>query len=250
MRRAVTTVAVTGANGFIGGRLVERLKAMPDMEVLPLVRTDGPGVLREALANADAVAHMAGVTRPREFTEFEQGNRLLTEGLADAVRAAGVHPLILFASTIRAAEDTEYGRTKKAAENALSRLGKEAGCAVAIFRLGQVFGRGARPYYNAITATLLADAAQGRVTRLERPGDPIELVDVADVVDAFAAVIARPITGTAVLTVERSYRTSVGAVAELAERFGRGEAPDTGQPMQVALFDAYRGYAEADLSAN
>jgi len=240
------TVAVTGANGFIGGRLLARLDGVAGVAAIPLTRGTDPEVAQAALGRADVVAHMAGVTRPRTFEEFDQGNRQLTEGLAEAIRSGGTAPLILFASTVRAVEDTEYGRTKKAAEDALVGLAHDTGCRLVIFRLAQVFGRGARPYYNAISATLLADAAQGQATRLERPGDPIEVVDVADVTDAFAAVIAHPpAERTSILTVDPSHRTTVGALAEIAGRFGRGDRPDPARPIEVALFDAFQGYREA-----
>lgn len=239
------TVAVTGANGFIGGRLLARLDGAPGVVATPLTRGTDPEIARVALARADVVAHMAGVTRPRAFEEFDQGNRRLTEDLAGAIRASRTAPLILFASTVRAVEDTEYGRTKRAAEDALLGLANDTGCRVAIFRLTQVFGRGARPYYNAISATLLADAAQGRATRLERPDDQIEVVDVADVAEAFAASIVHPpAERTGILTVEPSHRTTVGILAEIAGRFGRGDRPNPDQPMEVALFDAFQGYRE------
>ena len=248
MPTGLTTIAVTGANGFIGSRLCAWLRERGDV-VMPLVRGTEPAALHDALARADVIAHMAGVTRPREMHEFDQGNRQLTEQVADAVRHAGTAPLILFASTVRAIEDTEYGRTKRAAEDALLSLAADTGAHVAIFRLAQVFGRGARPYYNAITATLLADAAQGRATVLNSPDDAIELVDVADVVRAMIATIdARPAV-TGLLTAEPVHRTTVGAVAAIAARFGRGTPPNPASPLEVALFDAFAGYRDEFSSA-
>lgn len=244
----VRTIAVTGANGFIGKRLCERLRAEARFEVLALVRATDAATFNATIARADVVAHMAGVTRPKEIREFDEGNRQLTQALAAAIARGGRRPLILFASTVRAREDTEYGRTKRAAEEVLLRLGEQMGAVIAVFRLGQVFGRGARPYYNAISATLLADAAQGRKTSLNRPDDPIELVDVAAVIDALVQAIEHPSGSSGIVYIPGSHHTTVGSVAEIAARFGAGDPPRPGQPLEAALFRAFEGYV-GDFSA-
>lgn len=237
------SVVVTGATGFIGSRLCFRL-AEAGHDVRPIRRHDGDAALLAALRNADAVAHCAGVTRPRLPQEFDEGNAQLTRQLAVAIRAAGSRPLVLFTSSVRAAEDTHYGRTKKLAEDELIALSNDDGCVVGIFRLPQIFGRGARPHYNSIVATILADAAAGRETRIDNPGAPLELVDVADVVPALVATVARPPTRSGQLTVSPTYSSSVGQIAAIAAGFRDRRGGDDLDGLEAALWDAYCGYVE------
>ena len=55
---------VTGATGFLGGRLVAKLRARGD-EVVPLDRRTSPlsdrNALRKAMTGCDAVFHLAAV---------------------------------------------------------------------------------------------------------------------------------------------------------------------------------------------
>ena len=72
----------------------------------------------------------------------------------------------------------------------------------------------------------------------------IEVVDVADVVDALITTIVQLPATTGILTVEPSYRTTVGVLADIASRFGRGGRPDPARPMEIALFAAFESYAK------
>jgi nucleoside-diphosphate-sugar epimerase len=97
---------VTGATGFVGSFLVERLIA-EKAEVSCIVRGSGrktwidglpveriagsledAGVLREALAGVDTVFHVAGVTRARSEAEYFAVNAGGTRRLAEAAGAS------------------------------------------------------------------------------------------------------------------------------------------------------------------
>jgi UDP-2-acetamido-2,6-beta-L-arabino-hexul-4-ose reductase len=76
-------VLVTGANGFIGKNLVLRLRERADTEVLTLTRSDGDSAWQAALAQADAVVHLAGENRPTDPAAFDVVNTGLTQRLCD-----------------------------------------------------------------------------------------------------------------------------------------------------------------------
>lgn len=234
----MTTVVVTGATGFLGRSLLERLAADRCYRMMPITRADGDADLHHALQGASVVAHLAGVTRPQRPEEFDEGNTQLTQRLAAAIRDSGATPLVLFASSIRAVEDTYYGRTKRAAELSLLELANDTGASVAIFRLGQVFGPGARPYYNSIVATLLADAARGRKTMVQSPDAPIDLVDVADVMEVLVRTISMPPVMSGFFKVQPTYSVTVGSVADIAQSFNDG----TEMPADVLGAKLYRAY--------
>jgi nucleoside-diphosphate-sugar epimerase len=106
---------VTGATGFLGGRLTTRLRERGD-EVVALVRRDveldaelvrgdlsNRGVLREAMHGCDAVFHCAAVYEvgvpERERASMVETNIRGTEHVIDAATEAGV-PRIVHVSTV------------------------------------------------------------------------------------------------------------------------------------------------------
>ena len=62
-------IAITGADGFIGRNVAVRLGELGDA-VLPITRASMPDDWHRALAQADAVIHLAGANRPTDPGEF------------------------------------------------------------------------------------------------------------------------------------------------------------------------------------
>ena len=63
MKCDVRTIAVTGANGFLGRNLSLRLNEC-GIEVVPITRESTAGDLQAAVACSDALIHLAGANRP------------------------------------------------------------------------------------------------------------------------------------------------------------------------------------------
>jgi UDP-2-acetamido-2,6-beta-L-arabino-hexul-4-ose reductase len=84
----------------------------------------------------------------------------LTRALAEALLAAGGRATLVLASTTRAGEPTEYGRTKLEAERLVRAYGERSGATVAVDRLPNVFGKWSRPFYNSAVATFCHSIAR------------------------------------------------------------------------------------------
>lgn len=145
------TVLVTGATGFIGSHLLDRLVER-QCRVKCLVRRGGlparPGIewvrgdlaadegLREAVAGVSVVIHLAGITKAHTPEQFYRGNVLATENLLRACHASPNPPeQFVHVSSLAAigpspdgvplAEDapprplTHYGKSKLKAEAAV-----------------------------------------------------------------------------------------------------------------------------------
>src|SRR5687768_13956562 len=94
-------IAVTGAGGFVGRALVQRLREAR-YEVVALSRASGtdysdPASLQRALAGAQAVVHLAAVAHKRGKVDFSDNERV-TAALCKAAREAGVQRFVLMSS--------------------------------------------------------------------------------------------------------------------------------------------------------
>lgn len=231
-------VLVTGAGGFLGQNLRLGLEERGH-EVLPFTRESGLEMLTALVAGADAVVHLAGANRPPTPDGFDTDNAALAQRLAEAVRARGGSRLpLVFASSRQALSDNPYGRSKRAAEEALAQVADVAD--VMIFRLPNVFGKWARPFYNSAVATFCHQAARGEPLTIHDPAAPLSLVYVDDVVAAMADALAHPAQGLSFPEVAPCHETSVGEVAALVEEMAKGRealrVADTGNGLGRALY--------------
>ncbi|HMB04850.1 MAG TPA: NAD-dependent epimerase/dehydratase family protein, partial [Isosphaeraceae bacterium] len=125
------TILITGARGFIGRNLVACLKCRDDVTLLEYHLDNTEADLRDAVARADVVFHLAGVNRPQSPQEFETGNAGFTGALCCLLRELGRRPQMIVSSSIQAASDNPYGVSKRRAEEALAEFARETGADVA-----------------------------------------------------------------------------------------------------------------------
>jgi nucleoside-diphosphate-sugar epimerase len=166
-------VLVTGATGFLGGHVAERLAARGDT-VRALVRktsntkhlqsltgvelfegsVEQAGRLGDAVAGVDAIVHCAGIVKARSGDEFFMVNVGGTSNLVDAARKRGKSlRRFVHVSSLEAAgpsDDgapipvdqenpvTAYGRSKLAAEKVV--LAAKDDIAVTLLRPGAIYG--------------------------------------------------------------------------------------------------------------
>jgi UDP-2-acetamido-2,6-beta-L-arabino-hexul-4-ose reductase len=185
------TILVTGSAGFMGRNLTEYFRRKEDVRLLRFDMTDTEETLNEHLKAADAVFHLAGVNRPMQEEEFMTGNAGLTMRVVARLLEREDKPLLVLASSIQAALDNPYGRSKRQAEQALEEYGAVGGDAV-IARLPNVFGKWSRPNYNSAVATFCYNIARNLDISVTDPERVLELVYIDDVVAAFDALVDEP----------------------------------------------------------
>jgi UDP-2-acetamido-2,6-beta-L-arabino-hexul-4-ose reductase len=208
-------IAITGANGFIGKNLIVRLReAKHDPIALP--HDLDAAALRDLLADAEAVVHLAGVNRPELEAEFVAGNLGTTEVLVQALRSLPHKLPVAFASSIQAERDNPYGRSKRAAEAVLERYGADTGAVVAICRLPNVFGKWCRPNYNSVVATFCHNISRGLPITVSNPAASLRLVYIDDVVEALMSFAQHPSPNVIVAPV---YDITVDDLARQLEAF-------------------------------
>jgi NADH dehydrogenase len=151
-------IAITGATGFIGQHLTQRLVAdrhdvvliarteRTDVSALPasqvkLVANDlsDPAALTEAFAGCDAVAHCAGINREIGKQTYRRVHVEGTRHVVEAAKRAGVKRIALM-SFLRARPNcgSGYHESKWLAERSV----RDSGLDYTIIRAGVVYGLG------------------------------------------------------------------------------------------------------------
>ncbi|HUF57637.1 MAG TPA: NAD-dependent epimerase/dehydratase family protein [Thermohalobaculum sp.] len=240
-------IVVTGAAGLLGTHAAIRLHALNcaarfrgEREPFDLVRLDRAGFgdpdrLAGAVAGAAAVLHFAGVNRGPD-AGVETANPAIAEALAAACRTAGAAPHVVYANSIHAGGATAYGRSKAQAGAILAAIGGPYTDLV----LPHVFGEGARPHYNNVTATLIDRLLAGETPEVNRQGR-VALLHAGAAADAAIAAARDGVTG------EVRPEPRPMSVPDLLEKLrsfhaldGADIYPDLSDPFDAALYNTYR----------
>ena len=139
-------ILVTGAKGFVGRNLVVNLynlkenknRTRPGISIDEIYEYDmdsTPEELDEYCRKADFVFNLAGVNRPKDPKEFQEGNFGFASMLLDTLKKHRNKAAVMLSSSIQATLQgrfgtSEYGLSKKAGEDLFSPTEKkqEPGC--------------------------------------------------------------------------------------------------------------------------
>lgn len=190
-------ILVTGAAGALGRNLVENLKTIrdgknrtrPDLKIGDIYEYDmdsTPEELDAFCSKADFIVHAAGVNRPKEVSEFMEGNFGFTSKLLDCLKKHKNPAPIMITSSVQATlsgrfGDSEYGRSKLAGEELMFSYGKETGAPVYVYRFENMVGKWIRPRYNSAIATFCYCIARGEPITVNDPSVLMEVVFFDDI---------------------------------------------------------------------
>lgn len=140
-------IAVTGANGFVGAALVERLNNTGRVHrAFTRHHADLSKAFSLAanLRGCSVLVHTAGRAHAPADASFHAVNVGGTQRLAEQAAAAGVRRFIFLSSIgVAVAPDEPYARTKAEAERALAEVAQATDIEVVIIRPALVYGPGA-----------------------------------------------------------------------------------------------------------
>lgn len=241
-------ILVTGSSGFVGRNLVENLKNIrdgkdrtrPGIKIDAIYEYDVQNTREELdmfCASADFVFNLAGVNRPKDQTEFMEGNFGFASELLDALRGHGNTAPVMLASSIQATlsgrfGDSEYGRSKKAGEELFFRYAEETGAKVLVYRFPNLFGKWCRPNYNSAVATFCHNMANDLPIHVNDPSTELELLYIDDLVNELLDALEGHehrcgFDGVTTVFEEQgaycaapvSHRVTLGEIVELLEKF-------------------------------
>lgn len=243
------SVLVTGAEGFLGRNLVEHLKRSASFSVLTTRRGESETDLVKKIDSCHAVVHLAGVNRPHNDVDFEVANVELTRHLLETLASRNPTPFF-FASSVQAALDNPYGRSKLAAETLVREYGIRTGAGVRIARLPNVFGKWSRPNYNSVVATFAHNIARGLPIHVTEPERILELVYVDDLADAVLHDVAGDFSSFR-LAIDPVYRISTADLAatlcDIHDARLSGRVLDVGSGIRRALYATYISFLEPTM---
>lgn len=176
-------ILVTGAKGFIGRNVVLRLKNSGYEDITEFDVDSPKEILSNAVKDCGFVLHFAGVNRPKDDSEFMDGNFGFTTELLQMLEREKNKSPILITSSIQAALDNPYGRSKKAAEDYIFDYAERNGVKALVYRLPNVFGKWCRPNYNSAIATFCNNIANGLPIKVNDPSVKMHVVYIDDICD-------------------------------------------------------------------
>ncbi len=255
-------ILVTGAKGFVGKNLIAELnnirlgkaKNSPLNEDLTIYEydIDTPKELLDAYTkDCDFVCHLAGVNRPENPEDFVKGNFGFTSELLNSLKSAGNKAPVLITSSIQAALDNPYGKSKKMGEDLIFSYGKENGVKVLVYRLPNVFGKWCRPNYNSAVATFCNNIANDLDITVNDRSVMMNLVYIDDVAKEFINAIAgkenREDNFCYVPTV---HKITLGEIVDLIYSFKESRqnlsVPKLDNSFEKALYSTYLSYLPKD----
>ena len=191
-------ILVTGAKGFVGKNLCAQLNNIKEGkarnygvtvdEVFQYDIDSLPEELDRYCREADFVFNLAGVNRPKDTSEFMEGNFGFASTLLDTLKKYSNTCPVMLSSSQQASlsgrfGNSEYGRSKKAGEDLFLDYGKETGANVLVYRFPNLFGKWCRPNYNSAVATFCNNIANDLPITVNDPSVELELLYIDDLVD-------------------------------------------------------------------
>ncbi len=192
-------ILVTGAKGFVGKNLCATFynirdgkdRTRPNIKIEEVFEYDidtDSSLLNEYCEKADFVFNLAGVNRPKDSSEFMEGNFGFASTLLDTLKKHRNKCPVMLSSSQQASltgrfGNSEYGRSKKAGEDLFLKYQEETGAKVLIYRFPNLFGKWCRPNYNSAVATFCNNIANNLPIQVNDPKVELELLYIDDLID-------------------------------------------------------------------
>lgn len=192
-------ILVTGAGGFVGKNLVENLKNIRDgknrtrpeisiEEIFEVHRDTSPETMEEYCRTADFVFHLAGVNRPKDPSEFTEGNVDFSKTLLERLEKNENQCPVMVSSSIQATlsgrfGDSVYGRSKREGEELFFDYASRTGAKVLVYRFPNLVGKWVRPEYNSAVGTFCHHIANDLPITVNDRSVKMELLFIDDLIE-------------------------------------------------------------------
>lgn len=191
-------ILITGSKGFVGRNLVSNLYNIKDgknrtrsLELEEIFEYDVNSTADELdtyCRECDFVFNLAGVNRPKEQSEFMEGNFGFASTLLETLKKYNNTCPVMLASSIQATligryGESDYGRSKLAGEELFFDYSIETGAKVLVYRFPNLFGKWCRPNYNSAVATFCNNVANDLPIQVNDRSTQLELLYIDDLIE-------------------------------------------------------------------
>ena len=197
-------ILVTGAKGFVGQNLAASLKNIKDGkdrtrniiidEIYEYDIDSDESLLDTYCKDCDFVFNLAGVNRPKDQSEFMEGNFGFASKLLDTLKKYDNKCGVMLSSSIQATligryADSDYGKSKLAGENLFFDYANEIGTKVYVYRFPNLFGKWCRPNYNSAVATFCYNYAHDLEIQVNDASVELDLLYIDDLVNEMLDIL-------------------------------------------------------------
>lgn len=190
-------VLITGAKGFVGQNLVASLKNIGEGNdkirniVVEEIYEYDIDLTKEQLdkycSDCGFVFNLAGVNRPKDQSEFMEGNFGFANMLLDTLKKYYNKCGVMLSSSIQATllgryADSNYRKSKLAGEKLFFDYANEIGINVYVYRFPNLFRKWCKPNYNSAVATFCNNIANDLDITVNDPAVELELLYIDDLV--------------------------------------------------------------------
>ena len=245
-------ILITGSDGFIAKNLIIHLKRDENVKLYLCNKSDSLDLLEAYIKEVDFIYHLAGVNRPKDVSEFYEGNSSLTKFIVDTLLINEKNTPIVLSSSTQALNDNDYGKSKKEAETILLDYAKQASVNVFIYRLPNVFGKWSKPNYNTVIATWCYNLTRDLDIEVNDESVLLSLVYIDDVVKSFIEKLGFK-SSDKYFELKPIYKKTLGEIKNLLYAFRDNRKnlliPNVASGFERALYATYLSFLPTDKFA-
>ena len=227
---------ITGSTGFIGRNLIEKLEQKGTYKIYTFDKNNNIGDITNIINDIDFVIHLAGVCKSSRIEDFQEINVDLTKEIVKVILSTNKNIPMIFASSIHAVLDTEYGRTKLECEKIIQSSLKEH----YIFRFHNLFGKYAKPNSHSVVATFCYNISHNLDITINDPAVNIEFAYIDEVVKSIIEILEKQTKSNEVMYIEKRYKVSIQELADTIYRLNANSKPQN--EFEEKMLETYNYY--------